>query len=166
MQSRRGPHHPILSLHERSLSVLSCCHVDEVIIGAPWAVTQDLLTTFNVSVVVHGSVSESQNIVHGEGGEDGQNGLGGGDCVDRFELPKQLGIYRTFDSPRPLTTQDIIDRIVRNRKRCVRGGLRAQPALRQLHVVWRADARCGAGTRSATRRRGRRRRRTTRRRRT
>lgn len=55
VQQRRGPHLPILSLHERSLSVLSCKYVDEVIIGAPWVVTQDLLTTFNVSVVVSGA---------------------------------------------------------------------------------------------------------------
>lgn len=55
VQQRRGAHLPILSLHERSLSVLSCKYVDEVIIGAPWAVTQDLLTTFNVSVVVSGA---------------------------------------------------------------------------------------------------------------
>lgn len=30
---RRGPHLPIMDLHERSLSVLSCRYVDEVIIG-------------------------------------------------------------------------------------------------------------------------------------
>ena len=29
VQARRGVHHPILSLHERSLSVLSCRYVDE-----------------------------------------------------------------------------------------------------------------------------------------
>lgn len=32
--ARRGPHLPILSVHERCLSVLACKHVDEVIIGA------------------------------------------------------------------------------------------------------------------------------------
>lgn len=31
---RRGAHLPILSVHERCLSVMACCHVDEVIIGA------------------------------------------------------------------------------------------------------------------------------------
>jgi hypothetical protein len=31
---RRGPHLPIMGLHERALSVLSCRHVDEVVIGA------------------------------------------------------------------------------------------------------------------------------------
>ena len=30
---RRGPHLPIMNLHERALSVLACRYVDEVIIG-------------------------------------------------------------------------------------------------------------------------------------
>lgn len=33
--ARRGPHLPLMDLHERSLSVLACKYVDEVIIGAP-----------------------------------------------------------------------------------------------------------------------------------
>lgn len=39
VSERRGPHQPIMSLHERSLSVLSCKYVDEVIIGATEAKT-------------------------------------------------------------------------------------------------------------------------------
>lgn len=31
---RRGPHLPLMDLHERALSVLACKYVDEVIIGA------------------------------------------------------------------------------------------------------------------------------------
>jgi hypothetical protein len=32
-----------MHLHERSLSVLACRYVDEVIIGAPWQVTKDMV---------------------------------------------------------------------------------------------------------------------------
>jgi ethanolamine-phosphate cytidylyltransferase len=32
-----------MHLHERSLSVLACSYVDEVIIGAPWEVTRDMV---------------------------------------------------------------------------------------------------------------------------
>lgn len=35
VSERRGPHLPIMDLHERCLSVLACKYVDEVIIGAP-----------------------------------------------------------------------------------------------------------------------------------
>lgn len=34
VSERRGPHLPIMSLHERSLSVLACRYVDEIVMGA------------------------------------------------------------------------------------------------------------------------------------
>lgn len=39
-----------MNLHERVLSVLSCKHVDDVVFGAPWAVTKELIVTFNIKV--------------------------------------------------------------------------------------------------------------------
>lgn len=39
----RGTNFPLMNLHERSLSVLSCRYVDEVIIGAPWEVSNDMV---------------------------------------------------------------------------------------------------------------------------
>lgn len=32
-----------MHLHERSLGVLGCRYVDEVIIGAPWEITMDMV---------------------------------------------------------------------------------------------------------------------------
>ena len=43
-----------MNLHERTLSVLACRHVDEVVIGAPYAVTADLMDHFRVDLVCHG----------------------------------------------------------------------------------------------------------------
>lgn len=40
----RGSHFPLMHLHERSLSLLACRYVDEVIIGAPWEVTKDMVS--------------------------------------------------------------------------------------------------------------------------
>uniref|UniRef100_A0A453HPH1 ethanolamine-phosphate cytidylyltransferase n=1 Tax=Aegilops tauschii subsp. strangulata TaxID=200361 RepID=A0A453HPH1_AEGTS len=45
ISSTRGPHRPIMNLHERSLSVLACRYVDEVIIGAPWHISKDMFVT-------------------------------------------------------------------------------------------------------------------------
>ncbi|URE45729.1 ethanolamine-phosphate cytidylyltransferase [Musa troglodytarum] len=42
ISATRGAHRPIMNLHERSLSVLACRYVDEVIIGAPWEVSKDM----------------------------------------------------------------------------------------------------------------------------
>lgn len=44
----RGAHRPIMNLHERSLSVLACRYVDEVIIGAPWDVSKDMVSKTDV----------------------------------------------------------------------------------------------------------------------
>lgn len=51
-----------MHLHERSLSVLACRYVDEVIIGAPWEVTNDMvcdscLIDFSMWVSVHLSIA-------------------------------------------------------------------------------------------------------------
>lgn len=51
----KGSNYPIMNLHERTLSVLACRYVDEVVIGAPYKVTKELLEHFKVDLVVHGS---------------------------------------------------------------------------------------------------------------
>ncbi|KAK9824144.1 hypothetical protein WJX72_008090 [[Myrmecia] bisecta] len=102
VMERRGRHLPIMDLHERSLSVLACKFVDEVIIGAPLEITQDLLTTFNISLVVRGTVSETA--------ADGKVE------ARRYAVPQAKGAFRTLDSPSAMTTQTVIQRILDNRK--------------------------------------------------
>lgn len=91
----KGQGYPIMNLHERVLGVLSCRYVDDIVIGAPFVVTKDVLDSLNVSIVAQGTVSEPSF------------------QVDPFELPKSLGIYRQIESPRPdLTTTEIVMRII------------------------------------------------------
>lgn len=40
-----------MNLHERSLSVLACRYTDEVIIGAPWEVSKDMVIATNMDTV-------------------------------------------------------------------------------------------------------------------
>ena len=56
ISENRGNNHPIQTLHERALSLLSCRYVDEVVLGTPWTITKDMLVTFNISLVAHGTV--------------------------------------------------------------------------------------------------------------
>uniref|UniRef100_A0A3B4EWL6 ethanolamine-phosphate cytidylyltransferase n=2 Tax=Haplochromini TaxID=319058 RepID=A0A3B4EWL6_9CICH len=42
----KGKNYPIMNIHERTLSVLACRYVSEVVIGAPYAVGKDLLDHF------------------------------------------------------------------------------------------------------------------------
>ncbi|KAL0374683.1 UNVERIFIED_CONTAM: Ethanolamine-phosphate cytidylyltransferase [Sesamum radiatum] len=82
----RGSHFPLMNLHERSLSVLACRYVDEVIIGAPWEVTKDMITTFNISLVVHGTIAEKNPLLNGES--------------DPYVVPKSMGIFHMLESPK------------------------------------------------------------------
>ncbi|XP_018574297.1 ethanolamine-phosphate cytidylyltransferase isoform X2 [Anoplophora glabripennis] len=90
---------PIMNLHERVLSVLACKYVSEVVIGAPYTVTKDLMDHFKVDIVVHGKTP----IMEDENGED------------PFKYPKEIGRFITVDSGNDMTTEKIVERIIRNR---------------------------------------------------
>jgi ethanolamine-phosphate cytidylyltransferase len=100
VSAKRGAHRPIMNLHERSLSVLACRYVDEVIIGAPMEVSKDMMTTFNISLVVHGTVAENNDFQK-------ENG-------NPYAVPISMGIFKVLDSPLDITTTTIIRRIVAN----------------------------------------------------
>uniref|UniRef100_A0A1I7ZET6 ethanolamine-phosphate cytidylyltransferase n=1 Tax=Steinernema glaseri TaxID=37863 RepID=A0A1I7ZET6_9BILA len=97
----KGGNHPIMSLHERVLSCLAYKPVSEVVIGAPYEVTKELIDRFRVQVVVQGSRTDHHDTIDG---------------VDPYALPKKLGIYKTVDSGNDMTTDKIIDRIIDHRR--------------------------------------------------
>ena len=103
----RGRHHPILNLQERTLSVLACKHVDEVIMGCPWEVSGDMLTTFNISVVVR--------VVPGESGSSGTVVTDTSDGGDPLKLPESRGLVREIAWSSTLSVPDIIARVIANR---------------------------------------------------
>lgn len=91
---------PIMNLHERVLSVLGCRYVDEVVIGAPWDVTKDLIETMGVHLVLSGTVVDDAYVE---------------DLADPYAVPKEMGIFKEIESPSTLTTWDILTRIIENR---------------------------------------------------
>ncbi|KAJ3601552.1 hypothetical protein NHX12_032520 [Muraenolepis orangiensis] len=95
----KGKNYPIMNIHERTLSVLACRYVSEVVIGAPFAVTRDLLDHFKVDVVCHGKTNLYPC-------SDGQ---------DPYDEPRRRGIWRTVDSGNSLTADAIVQRIIQNR---------------------------------------------------
>jgi len=95
----KGENFPIMNLHERVLGVLSNRWVDEVVIGAPFSITKEMIDQLKIQLVVHGDDTVPQG-PHGE---------------DPYELPRQLGIYQEVQSTEGMTTTDIINRIVDNR---------------------------------------------------
>ncbi|KAG8376354.1 hypothetical protein BUALT_Bualt09G0054400 [Buddleja alternifolia] len=96
----RGTNFPLMNLHERSLSVLACRYVDEIIIGAPLEVTKDVITTFNISLVLHGTIAENNPFLNGKS--------------DPYAVPKSMGIFQMLESPRDITTTSVARRIIAN----------------------------------------------------
>ncbi|XP_071796948.1 ethanolamine-phosphate cytidylyltransferase-like [Asterias amurensis] len=96
-----GGNYPIMNLHERTLSVLACRYVDEVIIGTPSTTNKDLLDHFKVNVVVQG-------MTHIYPVTDGS---------DPYEEPKKRGILQCVNSSSDLSTAKIVERIIENRIR-------------------------------------------------
>ncbi|CAH1793347.1 unnamed protein product [Owenia fusiformis] len=95
----KGANYPIMNLHERVLSVLSNRYVSEVVIGAPYSVTPELMDHFKVDLVIHGQTPITPD-------EDGS---------DPYEEPKRRGKFKMIDSTNTLTTQMIVQRIISNR---------------------------------------------------
>ncbi|XP_019891707.1 ethanolamine-phosphate cytidylyltransferase isoform X2 [Musca domestica] len=99
VNSYKGSNYPIMNLHERVLSVLACKYVNEVVIGAPYCVTEDLLDHFKVDVVCHGQTPIAL--------EDGK--------IDPYAIPKTRGIFCLIDSSNTMTTERIVERIISHR---------------------------------------------------
>ncbi|XP_016093259.1 ethanolamine-phosphate cytidylyltransferase-like [Sinocyclocheilus grahami] len=95
----KGKNYPITNIHERTLSVLACQYVSEVVIGAPYAVTKDLLEHFKVDLVCHGKAEVFPD-------RDGS---------DPYAVPRKMGILQKMDSGNSLTTDGIVQRIIKNR---------------------------------------------------
>ncbi|KAL0871850.1 hypothetical protein ABMA27_004322 [Loxostege sticticalis] len=74
----KGSNYPIMNLHERVLSVLACKYVHEVVIGAPYDVTAELMDHFRVKVVCHGLTAIAPDA----------NG------IDPYKVPKQRGCFK------------------------------------------------------------------------
>jgi ethanolamine-phosphate cytidylyltransferase len=100
VRAARGLVHPIMSLHERSLLVLSMRYVDEVIMGAPVRPSADFLRAHRIDVVAGSSLASSAS-----------RACDGDPLVDA----KAMGIYREFPVAPDVSTGSIIDHVTRNR---------------------------------------------------
>ncbi|KAE9550053.1 hypothetical protein FO519_006732 [Halicephalobus sp. NKZ332] len=97
----KGSNYPIMTLHERVLSVLAYKPVSEVVIGAPYVVTQELIERFRINIVIQGTRIEHHQTIAD---------------VDPYVIPKKMGIYKTIDSKNDMTTEKIIERIIDHRR--------------------------------------------------
>lgn len=98
----RGSSYPLQTVQERVLMALGCRYVDEVIIGAPYILTGDLLTSLNITKVVHVT-------------SDDDNVLKKYQDIDPYEVAKERGIFTELQSqPDSLTINEIALRVRKN----------------------------------------------------
>jgi len=95
----KGDNYPIMNVHERTLSVLACKFVDEVVIGAPYCVTKEIIESLNINVVIHGATDVLPEV----------------DGSDPYREAKKREIFKTVDSGNTITTRDIVERIISHR---------------------------------------------------
>lgn len=103
VNAERGGGFPIMNLHERALSVLSCRYVDEVIIGAPWALTADMINSMHITKVVKGeNPDQAERPDHTLGPE--------------YQVAAEKGILEVIPSSNPLTASVILERVMKDRE--------------------------------------------------
>ncbi len=100
----KGHNYPILSLHERVLMVLACKYADDVIIGAPYQVSRDMIKSLNVQKVVAAKTNEDPVL------EEHRH-------IDPYQVAKEIGIYEEFDIDTEVTVERIAERVVENREK-------------------------------------------------
>merc|ERR1711920_974997 len=95
VNEHRGKNYPIMNMQERTMALLGCRYVDDVLLEAPWCITQEMIATLGISLVVDGTCF------------DGRDG-------DPHATPREMGISVTLSSESDLTVEDILTRIHSN----------------------------------------------------
>lgn len=84
---------PIFSMEERVASVEGCRYVDQVVPYAPLTIDREWIEKHNIDLVMHGDDFSSE--------------------LERlcYEIPMEMGIYRTVGYTKGISTTEIISRI-------------------------------------------------------
>ena len=96
-----------MNAHERALNLLALKYVDDVIIGAPWLVNEDLISSLNIAVVAEGTMKKANSYDPAIASDDLS--------ADPYAIAKEKGIYVELESEHDLDAEKIVARIVENR---------------------------------------------------
>ncbi|KAF7272413.1 hypothetical protein GWI33_014800 [Rhynchophorus ferrugineus] len=94
----KGTQYPVMNLFERTMNVLACKYVSDVIIDAPYKVTQQLMDEFKIDLVIHGQTPIMKMK----------------DEEDPYKVPIALGKFKSINSGNSTTTEEIIQRVIKN----------------------------------------------------
>lgn len=93
----RGMNLPVLNLHERVLSVLGCRYSDDVLIDAPYELSEDMLDSLHIHEVIQ---------VLDDATEEGD--------ASRFRVAEDRGILHRMEVNCEFSVGSILERIQRN----------------------------------------------------
>ena len=99
----QGMNLPLMNLHERVLSVLGCRYSDDVLIDAPYEITDEMISSLNISEVVR----RRKNIQDDRNREAEEY---------RFRRAKKAGILKSIDVDSHFQIGNVIQRIQKNQE--------------------------------------------------
>ena len=99
-----GKQYPLNTLHERVLNILACKYVDDVIIGAPFKITDRLIKDLNVSVMV-----KSLDIIQGSVKSEALE-------LKPYEVAAKLDILTEVEIKSNMTLQEIAERVLQHKE--------------------------------------------------
>ena len=100
---------PVLNMEERVFNLLSLRNVDEVVMGAPLKITEDMIKLLKIAVVV-------RFVTKKEGGvEEEEEGIKRIED-DIYEIPKKLGILKEVELNYSLTNDELMERLWKNKE--------------------------------------------------
>lgn len=119
-----GKNSPILNLQERVFNLLALKYVDDVVIGAPLKINEDLIRSLKINKVlcVKSDISETANnaelnISNSNHSERFKEKLA---FEDPYEVPKKLGIYEEIFYEFELNNEILVKRILEKREQYVK----------------------------------------------
>ena len=99
----RGSKYPLQSIQERLLLALGIKYVDDVVIGAPYIITDDLIKSLNIKKVIHIQSREDQVKPEFQ-------------SIDPYEVPKAQNIFVELPPvENDVTVEDIAKRVQDNK---------------------------------------------------
>jgi ethanolamine-phosphate cytidylyltransferase len=105
INQHRGKNYPILNLQERVFNLLALKYVDDVVIGAPWKINEDLVKSLKISVVAHGTQAKYDEDYSIKNESD-----------DPYSVPKNMGIYHEILSEFDMNSEVLVKRIFEKRE--------------------------------------------------
>jgi ethanolamine-phosphate cytidylyltransferase len=100
----KGSRFPLQNVYERSLSVLGCRFVDDILLDAPYEVSSAMIDTLQIKQVIsfgNNDICSMSDVASDRSFE-----------IDRFSYPKQVGILEVIEDSSGFSINKVFQRIL------------------------------------------------------